>query len=207
MMTLNPFSMAVVPLFVSACGPVAQANPALPSASLSDAQIGIYSVAHMTVNKKSCANEGASVLGENGTKFFVLKNVGNDRWGHLVYAVACKDRDTCQNALTTNGGGDWIWMFNEIRSSTEFIGETTHTGLLSGDLCTGPKMDRLSLEFTGPDEVLLSKKTFLGTDYPPGRVTADAPPMCHTGAVQEMLKDRACDELVVIRGVAEPSTK
>jgi len=206
-MTFNQLSWAVVTLLISAFCPVAEANPELPSAKLSDAQSKIYSITQMTENKKSCAKDGASVLSEQGSKFFVLKNVGDDRWGHYVYAVACKDRDSCEKALTANIGGDWIWMFSKTRSSTKFTGETTHTGLFSGEMCTDPKIDRITLEFTGPNEVTLSKKTTFGTDYPPEPMNPDTPPVCHTDKVQEMLKDKACDAYVVIRGVTEQSPK
>ena len=202
MTTRGPVFVALLSLLVAAHG--AHANPDLPSATLSENQIGVFSVTHWTANTASCAEEGPSVLGDE-PRFFVLKNVGDDRWGHHVYAVACRDREDCKKVLTTRSGGAWIWMFGERRSSTEFGGETTRTGHLDGNLCTDSSLDRLTLEISGENDVLLRKQSVLGTDYPPEAGAPDTPPMCLSSTVQSLLKDKACDTLEVIRGSRTPA--
>jgi hypothetical protein len=172
-----------------------------PDASIHPEQARVYAIDEMTENSAGCDDGGASVLDKQTSKYFALKNVGNDQMGHFVYAVACRDEATCQKALTTeNVGGDWIFMFSQKKSSEEFNGESVFTGILRDGQCVGPRLQLLNLQFIGDEGVVMSMKTTFGEDYAAVQKKPDLPLMCFTDIAKESLKDKPCNQHLVIRG-------
>lgn len=194
----------LIGLSAGAMGSFAWAGPEQPNVHLLEGQAQIYTITTMTENKESCEEKGGSVLASQTSRFFVLKDVGDARWGHYVYAVSCKDEASCQRARTASVGGDWMLMFNQRDSPSNLSGSTIFSGRFSTESCIDPAKQGLSLEFLDGGKVRIIKKTTVGPSYAPVPMSEGTPPMCQTGAAEKAVQGLACTANLVIEGVAKP---